>query len=645
MFVGLHMGLLIKGDGATITGDEVRGARIRTAIAYLVLNRGRPLPTTELAHALWRNDLPDSWSSSLREVLSRVRRLLANAGHPEAVMTRDGCIRLELQADVVVDVEEAIATANRIAVEARTTSDAAGLEALLTSFADIAAVHGVGVLPGDDGGWVVALRRQVDDARAAAATALAGGLLEVGRADAALQLAREVVGARPLDEQGHILAMRSLVALGRITDALEWFEQCRAAMADAYGVDPSPALRALHLDILRGGVGSAVGLATVETTLTTRSDDVWAHVCPPRRDLGFHLPLVARADVIRRVACALRRRGEQAPGGSVAVIVIAGERGTGRSRLLHELATGGHLPRGTVTTIDCTLEALGDAASIRTAFPNITADHRGQVAAVAASAVRQRRGPGALTILVDDADLARPVTRRFLVETVRSQHASAVHIVLTTVPAEDGPTAVLLRDLRRATSVEWVDLPALAEPDVAAIAAAWTGDTPSPAQAAALTARSGGLPLLLASLLITDDHARSRAVGLTVADLLSRLSAGARGLLADAAMCAESFTPWDIAMRSLPVEPLALVEVFEEVLARQLLVDDPRTGAMQFRHGAVREVLRADEAAARRHGLRARLTVVRPPDGDAPPALHPVGAGSRRPVGAPTRCQQPANIG
>lgn len=645
MFVGLHTGLVVKGDGATITANEVRGARIRTAIAYLVLNRGRPLPTTELAHALWRDDLPDSWSSSLREVLCRVRRLLANAGHPEAVMTRDGCVRLELQADVVVDVEQAIATANRIAVDAQSTSEVVALEALMASFTDVAAVHGAGVLPGDDGGWIVALRRQVDDARGAAALALASALLEAGRADAALQLAQEVVGGRPLDEQAHVLAMRSLVALGRVTGALEWFEQCRAAMAEAYGVDPSPALRALHLDILRGGVDPPVGLATVDTTLTTPPDDVWARVCPPRRDLGFHLPLVARADVIRRVAAALRRQGEQAPGNSVAVVVIAGERGTGRSRLLYELATGGHLPRGTVTTIDCTLEALGDAAAIRAALPNITADRRGQVAAVAATAVRQRRGPGALTILVDDADLARPVTRRFLVETVRGQHASAVHIVLTAVPADDGPTAVLLRDLRLATSVEWVDLPALAEADVAAIVAAWTDDAPSPAQAAALTARSGGLPLLLAPLLTADDHARSGAVGLAVVDLLSRLSAGARGLLADAAMCGEAFTPWDIATRSLPVDPLALVEVFEEVLARQLLVDDPRTGAMQFRHGAVREVLRADDAAARRHGLRARLAVVGPPDGDDPPTLRPVGAANRRPAGSPTRYQQPANIG
>jgi len=43
----------------------------RIAFTYLVLNRERPVPRDELVRAVWADDSPEAWESSLSALLSR----------------------------------------------------------------------------------------------------------------------------------------------------------------------------------------------------------------------------------------------------------------------------------------------------------------------------------------------------------------------------------------------------------------------------------------------------------------------------------------------------------------------------------------------------------------------------------------------
>ena len=62
----------------------------------------------------------------------------------------------------------------------------------------------------------------------------------------------ELVGDHPLDESLMILLLRSLVAAGRVPEALDRFEQLRSFLADQLGTDPGRELQELHLRLLRG---------------------------------------------------------------------------------------------------------------------------------------------------------------------------------------------------------------------------------------------------------------------------------------------------------------------------------------------------------------------------------------------------------
>ena len=76
-------------------------------LAYLVCERHRTVSRAELAELLWGERLPGSWSESVSAVISKLRRLLGEAGldPPRVLASAFGSYRLHLPDDVSVDWE------------------------------------------------------------------------------------------------------------------------------------------------------------------------------------------------------------------------------------------------------------------------------------------------------------------------------------------------------------------------------------------------------------------------------------------------------------------------------------------------------------------------------------------------------------
>ncbi|MGH9225480.1 MAG: BTAD domain-containing putative transcriptional regulator [Acidimicrobiales bacterium] len=237
-----RLALVVDGVAADDAGLGKLG---RSALAYLVLERHRPVSRDELADALWGEDLPATWEAALRGVVSRVRATLTGAGI--GVGSQFGCYQLSVPAgvSVTVDVERVAA-----AVEEAQRDLSASPDRALAGAANVVDVTGAVFLPGSSGHWVE--RRQADLAalhlRALeVVSAAASACGDHGRAVAA---AKQAVDRAPLRESAHQRLMAAHFRAGDRAAALAAYERCRAALADELGVSPSPQTDRLYVRLL-----------------------------------------------------------------------------------------------------------------------------------------------------------------------------------------------------------------------------------------------------------------------------------------------------------------------------------------------------------------------------------------------------------
>lgn len=218
------------------------------ALAFLALQRHRPVRREELAEVLWDEVLPPTWEPSLRSIVSRVRRWLDASGlGNETITASKGCYRIHLPADAVVDVEEA-ATMRVAAEHALAVGDWDAARSLAQAAGDIAER---GFLPGASGLWVERRQGELEDLGVRACEIVSEAASVSGDHRAAISAAESAIARRPLRESAHFRAIAALQQAGSRPEALRAYERCRVVLAEELGVSPGSATHALYLDLLR----------------------------------------------------------------------------------------------------------------------------------------------------------------------------------------------------------------------------------------------------------------------------------------------------------------------------------------------------------------------------------------------------------
>ena len=112
-----HPSIDLLGDVGITRADGTRVAlgrqQPRTVVALLVDQRHRVVSRSEIANALWEEELPDHWAGAVRGVVSKVRAFLEEAGADDWLVTTGEGWRLDLPADAGVDVEQCRALVER----------------------------------------------------------------------------------------------------------------------------------------------------------------------------------------------------------------------------------------------------------------------------------------------------------------------------------------------------------------------------------------------------------------------------------------------------------------------------------------------------------------------------------------------------
>lgn len=312
----------VAGGGRTASlGSERR----RTVLAVLLAARGAVVSTDRLIDAVWEARPPPSAHKSLRSHLSRLRAELA-AVEPsggDAVVTAVDGYRVDLAGCEVdaIRFDDLVTQAQAVL-----PSDPATAEQLLGEALGLWRGPAFGELAAHSLVRSEAVRLEERWATAAA-----------DRVDARLALRRhaDVIGdleARlapdALDERAHGQLMLALYRSGRQAEALATYRSVHERLREQLGVDPSPALQALHARMLR----QDADLDAPAPPATDRPDRREVRAArtggPPTPPAGS-ADLIGRADEVESL-CSLV---VEAP-----LTTLTGPGGVGKTRLAEHVA-------------------------------------------------------------------------------------------------------------------------------------------------------------------------------------------------------------------------------------------------------------------------------------------------------------------
>jgi DNA-binding SARP family transcriptional activator len=299
-------GLALETDGAAL--DPPASRRARELLGFLALHPGRHARAA-VAARFWPDVLDASARASLRTTLHELRRALGPAG---------GCL---------------VADRDAVALDAAWV-DAREVEALLAAgrAEEALALRDGELLAGLEEDWVLAERDAYRERLAARLGALADAAEAGGDRAAAARLSREQVALDPYSEERGRALVRRLAAAGDRAAALAAHERLRERLRTGLGIAPSAETRALAEEIRS---------AERTTDPPAPAADAPPQLTPPavpgivRRAGGA---FVGRDAPLARLAAALDR----ARAGERRLVLIGGEPGIGKTRLMAELCAAAH---------------------------------------------------------------------------------------------------------------------------------------------------------------------------------------------------------------------------------------------------------------------------------------------------------------
>lgn len=503
-----------------VGGEAVVGLprKERALVALLALRPGRPVGVDEIAGAIWEGAPPPSGARKAVQVLVyRLRKRLDDAGSSDssALLVTQGESYVLALAAAAVDAErfeELVAEGRRSLAE----QDPAGALDRLDRALALWRGDPLPDLAGSDVGLaeqtrLVELLRAVEEDRYDARLALGEHAALVGELEAAL-------GQDRLRERRWRQLMLALYRSGRQADALRAYQRVRGVLVDELGIEPGPDLRRLEaaiishdpeLDLPRAARAEAsIGGAPASGSVARR----WAH-----RQRAVEM-VDRRGERDRLRAAWQRVRSEGAAG----VVLVAGEAGAGKSRLVAELvaetapadavlAVRFVRSTGTAALRELVEQAAAEAPSGEPA-PAPRSDDADDLASALAEQIVALGEERSVLLVLDDLHEADTAVLEALRGQLERVSAARLLVVITHRDREQAPAPLLdlFADLHRMGALESISLGGLGIDDACTLLAEALHvpvAEDSRVALAALAVDCGGRPLYLLELA---RHARAR---------------------------------------------------------------------------------------------------------------------------------------
>jgi DNA-binding SARP family transcriptional activator len=321
---------------------ELGSPLTRSLLAYLLLHREQPSDRRRLAFMFWSRGTESAARRNLRQYLHRMRQALEGVDFDDdLILTTGTTVQINPAADIWLDVDS---------FRYLTRPDANVNE--LT--------EGIALYRGDllddlYEDWCTDQRHELRLRFLQSLDRLSNLLQDEYRTEEALEVARKWVMAEPFDETAHRRLMSLYVALGKRNQALQHYQELKEQLASELGTEPLPETQTfvemIQMGTVRRGEPAPALVPQEKTSIN-----------PPK------LPLVGRQSELGTIHTAW----EQAQKGGGRFILLTGDSGIGKTRLLHEYLLAAD-SKSTLQSLCHEVESMVAYAPLRGVLHNLLA--------------------------------------------------------------------------------------------------------------------------------------------------------------------------------------------------------------------------------------------------------------------------------
>ncbi|HEY0382892.1 MAG TPA: AAA family ATPase [Candidatus Elarobacter sp.] len=282
-------------------------------LGYLLVHRGAPVSRRTVANALWPDEAEDEARANLRRHLNYLHALLPPAADDRPwILASVGEVRWNPACNFQLDVDEF----ERLA-------------ALAHRLADAVALYEGDLLADFEEEWLEVERARLKTLYRAALDALVASLRAARDYAPAIAAAQRLLADDPWRDDVLRTLMRLRHEAGDRAGALHEYERFARTLRDELGTEPMAETQAVYASIAHDAAPAGESRAPAPSGR--------AQFAVPQRDgaAAFtSLPFVGRSAELR----ALRARWDAAVAGHGSLVLVGGEAGIGKTRLVREFA-------------------------------------------------------------------------------------------------------------------------------------------------------------------------------------------------------------------------------------------------------------------------------------------------------------------
>ncbi|SNT45644.1 adenylate/guanylate cyclase [Streptosporangium subroseum] len=304
-------------------------------LALLLARGGRPTGTGELIDLIWGEDAPASALNVIHKYVGLLRRLLEPDLPPRgtgAYLLKRGNGYLCAAGADLLDLTRFRQQSGAARTARAEGHDSAALDHYLYALRLWSGPAGDGWVHGPAAAPIFA---GLNDEYFQACIEAASVALMLGQPTRVLPALHLAAAMAPLHEPVQASLITLLGGAGQQAEALAVFNAVRRRLTEDLGIDPGKALKAAHQRVLTQTPATQASAAQTPVTEPSGAPAPSLPPASPTPPSGDVNRLVGRSDEI----AVLRRAVEPALESSTAVVLLEGEPGAGKSRLMEEIAS------------------------------------------------------------------------------------------------------------------------------------------------------------------------------------------------------------------------------------------------------------------------------------------------------------------